>query len=256
MRAPLIAGNWKMHGDSAFVAEYGTRLAAAGIPPAVEVLVFPPIPYLRPLANALGGGAVGLGVQNVHAEAEGAFTGEVAAEMARDLGAAWALVGHSERRTLFGETDEAVALKVQACLRAGLTPVLCVGETLAERDAGSAEAVVARQIQAVAQAVGPDGLAAAVVAYEPVWAIGTGRTATPEQAQDMHRVIRERFAAACGDDAAAGARILYGGSVKADNAAALLAQPDIDGALVGGASLQAAEFARIAGAAATSGDEW
>jgi triosephosphate isomerase len=169
--------------------------------------------------------------------------------MARDLGARWALVGHSERRALFGETDEIVAHKVTAALRAGLKPLLCVGETLAERDAGSAHAVVSRQIHAVADIAGVAVLQAVALAYEPVWAIGTGRTATPEQAQDMHYAVRAQMAALCGDPVAARSRILYGGSVKPDNADALLGQADIDGALVGGASLMARDFLRIANSA-------
>ncbi len=245
MREPLIAGNWKMHGDSAFVAAYAAALAASTWPPGVSLLVLPPAPYVPALVRGLGRAAVEVGVQNVHAEPSGAFTGELAAEMARDLGARWALVGHSERRTLFGESDEVVACKVQAALRAGLRPLLCVGETLAEREAGSAEAVVARQIAAVAEGAGAPALAQTTLAYEPVWAIGTGRTATPEQAQHMHRTVRERLAALCGGETAAEARILYGGSVKPDNAAELLSQPDIDGALVGGASLSAEDFLRI-----------
>jgi triosephosphate isomerase len=250
MRRPLIAGNWKMHGDSAFVAQYAAEISAVSLPPGVELLLLPPAPYLRNLTEALRGAAVQVGVQNVHAEPSGAFTGELSAEMARDLGARWTLVGHSERRALCGETDEIVAHKVRAAQRAGLTPMLCVGETLAERDAGSAEAVVARQVRAVAEIAGVDALAAATLAYEPVWAIGTGRTATPEQAQDMHRVVRNEIAARCGREAADRMRILYGGSVKPDNAAALLARTDIDGALVGGASLIAADLLRIAAAAA------
>ena len=191
-----------MHGDSAFVARYGATLGGADLPDRVEVLLLPPAPYLAPLARVLeGGGAggrVGLGVQNVHGEVSGAFTGEISAEMARDLGAGWALVGHSERRALFGETDGIVAGKLAAALRAGLVPVLCVGETLAEREAGSAEAVVRRQVRVVAEQAGAAALAAATVAYEPVWAIGTGRTATPEQAQAMHEVVRSEIEALCG----------------------------------------------------------
>jgi len=253
MRIPLIAGNWKMHGDSAFVAEYAAALAGAPLPAGVELLLLPPAPYLPLLAQALARqlpeAAIGLGVQNVHAEAKGAFTGELAAEMAADLGARWTLVGHSERRSLCGETDDVVAAKMLAAERAGLAPILCVGETLAERDAGSAEAVVARQIERVAAVAGTGVLGRAVVAYEPVWAIGTGRTATPEQAQDMHAAVRRQLETLCGG-AAAQMRILYGGSVKPDNAAALLAQNDIDGALVGGASLNAGDFVAIAGNAA------
>jgi triosephosphate isomerase len=250
MRKPLIAGNWKMHGSSEFVVEFATGLLAAPWPEGIDVLLLPPAPYLRELAAALSPRPVELGVQNVHSEPSGAFTGELAAEMARDLGAGWALAGHSERRTLFGETDQQVANKVAAALRAGLTPMLCVGETLEERDAGSATAVVRRQIGAVADEIGAEALARAALAYEPVWAIGTGRTATPEQAQEMHAVIRQRLGELCGREAAESARVLYGGSVKPDNAAALLAQPDIDGALVGGASLDAEGFARIMAAGA------
>jgi len=253
MRTPLIAGNWKMHGDSAFVAEYVAALAGQALPAGVDLLLLPPAPYLPLLAQALArqlpDAAVALGVQNVHAEARGAFTGELAAEMAADLGARWTLVGHSERRAQCGETDDVVAAKMRAAVRAGLAPVLCVGETLAERDAGSAEAVVARQIARVAELAGSEALSGAVLAYEPVWAIGTGHTATPEQAQEMHAAVRRQLEALCGAAPAAGMRIVYGGSVKPDNAAALLAQPDIDGALVGGASLDAGDFAAIAGAA-------
>ena len=253
MRKPLIAANWKMHGDSAFVAEYAAALGDASLPAGADLLVLPPAPYVRELIGALGSAAVQVGVQNVHTEPSGAFTGELAAEMARDLGARCTLVGHSERRALFGETDEVVAHKVRAALRAGLTPVLCIGETLAERESGSAQAVVARQITAVAQTAGADALGDCVLAYEPVWAIGTGRTATPEQAQDMHTTVRACVADLCGEGRAAGCRILYGGSVKPDNAAALLSQRDIDGALVGGASLVAADFLRIAASAPSGG---
>lgn len=253
MRTPLIAGNWKMHGDSAFVADYADTLASASLPSAVELLLLPPAPYVPALAGALGGVAVQVGVQNVHSEPSGAFTGELAAEMACDLGATWTLVGHSERRMLFGETDEIVAHKVQAALRAGLAPMLCIGETLAEREAGSAEVVVARQVTAVAEIAGVQALTAATLAYEPIWAIGTGRTATPEQAQHMHRCVRDRVEALCGEEIARRVRILYGGSVKPDNAAALLSQQDIDGALVGGASLVPADFLDIAKAAPVDG---
>lgn len=253
MRKPLIAGNWKMHGSSAFVAEYAAALTAPGAD--IEVVLLPPAPYLRELKSALHGTAVEFGVQNVHDQPEGAFTGELSAEMARDLGAAWALVGHSERRTLCGETDAVVAAKLVAARRAGLAVLLCVGETLAEREAGSAEAVVQRQISTLADHAGVAALSGLTIAYEPVWAIGTGRTATPEQAQEMHALVRQCLGALCGSAVAAELRVLYGGSVKPDNAAALLGQSDIDGALVGGASLQPADFAAIAAAAgATTGD--
>jgi triosephosphate isomerase (TIM) len=250
MRRPLIAGNWKMHGSSAFVAEFAGKLREAGRIDGIQMLLFPPAPYLRALAEALSGHGVEFGVQNVHDEASGAFTGELSAEMARDLGATWCLAGHSERRSLFGETDAVAGRKIDAARRAGLAPLLCVGESLDEREAGSAEAVVRRQIRAVADVTGTDALAETTLAYEPVWAIGTGRTATPEQAQEMHALIRRQVAELCGDDVARHARILYGGSVKPDNAAALLGQADIDGVLVGGASLDATNFARIARAGA------
>ncbi|MEQ8484804.1 MAG: triose-phosphate isomerase [Pseudomonadales bacterium] len=248
MRQTLIAGNWKMHGSRHFVADYAARLGAERLPQGVALLLLPPAPYLAALARALAPLAVALGVQNVHAEPEGAFTGELAAEMAADIGATWALAGHSERRAQCGETDALVAAKVAAARRAGLMPILCVGETLAERDAGSAEAVVSRQLEAVVRALGADVLAGLVIAYEPVWAIGTGRTATPAQAGDMHGHIRDRVGALAGRPVANAVQILYGGSVKPDNAAALLAHPDIDGALVGGASLDPGAFARIAAA--------
>jgi triosephosphate isomerase (TIM) len=250
MRRPLIAGNWKMHGSRAFAAEFAGKLRQAGSMGDLDVLLFPPAPYVRDLAEALQGSGVEIGAQNVHSEQSGAYTGELSAEMARDLGATWSLVGHSERRTLFAETDEMTGRKVAAALRAGLAPLLCVGESLDEREAGSAEAVVRRQIRAVAEVAGVPALAAATLAYEPVWAIGTGRTATPEQAGEMHALIRRQIAELCGDEAGDQVRILYGGSVKPDNAAALLAQADIDGVLVGGASLEAATFVRIARAGA------
>jgi triosephosphate isomerase (TIM) len=250
MRRPLIAGNWKMHGSIAFVVEFADQLRRAGVVAGVDLLLLPPAPFLKELAAALDGASVELGVQNVHAEREGAFTGEISAEMARDIGAAWCLAGHSERRTLFGETDAIAGAKVVAALRAGLQPLLCVGESLDEREAGSAEAVVRRQIRDAAAVTGGAALAGVTLAYEPVWAIGTGRTATPAQAQEMHAIIRRQVAELCGAAAANRVRILYGGSVKPDNAAALLREADIDGALVGGASLDAENFARIASAAA------
>lgn len=246
MRRPLIAGNWKMHGSTAFVAEFARELVAAGQVPEVQMVLLPPAPFIRDLAQALAGYPVELGVQNVHDEPSGAYTGELSAEMARDLGALWCLAGHSERRSLFGESDELAGRKVNAARRAGLAPLLCVGESLEEREAGSAEAVVRRQTRAAARVTGTAVLAETTLAYEPVWAIGTGRTATPAQAQEMHALIRRQLAELCGEDAAKHARILYGGSVKPDNAAALLGQPDIDGVLVGGASLDAAGFVRIA----------
>lgn len=237
-----------MHGDAAFVAAFAMALRKARLAHDVEVLLFPPAPYLHLLREALADAAVGVGAQNLHTEREGAFTGEVAAEMVRDLGCRWTLVGHSERRQLFGESDTLVARKFAAALRAGLRPVLCVGETLEQRSAGQAESVVGGQLEAVIETVGADGLAGGVIAYEPVWAIGTGETASPQQAQEMHRSIRERLAA-LSPELAAQVRILYGGSIKPDNAAALFGEADIDGGLVGGASLEVEDFLAIIAAA-------
>lgn len=247
MTRTIAAGNWKMHGSRRFVAEYVESLAQNldGYEPVGGVLLFPPAGHLTVLADALAasglGAAVRIGAQTLHAEAEGAFTGELAGEMLADLGAEWVLVGHSERRQYAAETDEQIAAKVAGAIRAGLKPMLCVGETEAEREAGEARAVVIRQLEAVL-AEHADGLAA--VAYEPVWAIGTGRTATPELAQEMHGVIRavlsERSAALAEE-----LPLLYGGSVKGGNARTLFAEQDIDGGLVGGASLKADEFAEI-----------
>ncbi|AJE19775.1 triose-phosphate isomerase [Azotobacter chroococcum] len=249
MRGKLVIGNWKMNGS----LEANRCLLQELLPPlaalkGVGVAVCPPFPYLAQVAGLLEGSGVALGAQNLNAAEKGAFTGEVAGGMLGELGCRYVLVGHSERRSLYGESDELVAEKFEAALAAGLVPVLCVGETLAQRRDGSTEAVIAAQVRAVLQRVGSAGIAAAVVAYEPVWAIGTGETATPEQAQAVHRHIRALLGEADGALAAA-TPILYGGSVKADNAAALFAQPDIDGGLIGGASLEAASFLAICQAA-------
>ena len=242
----LVVANWKMHGSVAFVDDYAAGWQAP--PPQVDAVLCPPFAYLPRLAAALAGRRARFGVQNVAVQPAGAFTGEHAAPMARDLGAEFAIVGHSERRALFAETDAVVAAKFAAARDAELVPILCVGETLAERRAGRARDVVLRQFDAVVDHCGASALADAVLAYEPVWAIGSGETASPAQAQEMHAVLRQRVADVLGD--AAGVRILYGGSVNAANAGALLAAPDVDGALVGGASLDAAEFAAICCAAA------
>lgn len=233
-----------MNGSSAFAKELLTALVDALSPNGPAVAVFPPTLYLRDVRDAIGGADIAVGVQNVHTETSGAFTGEVAAEMAADSGATVALVGHSERRELFGETDADVAAKFAAVLRAGMIPVLCIGERLEQREAGQAEATVLAQLTAVLDAAGADAFSDAVVAYEPVWAIGTGRTATPEDAQTMHAAIR-RHVAAADAGVAQRLRILYGGSVNAGNAATLFAQPDVDGGLVGGASLDAEQFIKI-----------
>ncbi len=249
-RRPVVAGNWKMHGSRAENQALIDALLAAGtIDETVTCLVFPPSVYLGEIARKLSGTPIGLGAQNVSAEAQGAFTGEVSAAMLVDVGCRYTLVGHSERRALYGEDDAMVARKFAAALARGLTPVLCVGEQLADRDAGRTHEVVARQLDAVLAVSGVAGLARSIVAYEPVWAIGTGRNATPGQAQDVHAFIRGRVAAHDASIAAA-LRILYGGSVKAANAAELFGMPDVDGGLIGGASLKAEEFLAIWSSAA------
>jgi triosephosphate isomerase len=251
MRKPLIAGNWKMHGS---LAESERLVAAlrAGVSKTAPatMLLCPPYVYLPAVRQWLEGSPIALGAQDVASQVgTGAYTGEVSGQMLTDVGCSHVIVGHSERRTLFGETDEVVAAKFKAAQAAGLVPILCVGETLEQREAGATRAVVERQVTAVLDAAGVRAFAKAVAAYEPVWAIGTGRNATPEQAQEVHAFIRGMIASR---DAtiAAGLNILYGGSVKANNARSLLAQVDIDGGLVGGASLAAAEFLEIFRAAA------
>jgi triosephosphate isomerase (TIM) len=232
MRARLVAGNWKMHGTRA--ANQALLDAIVAGVKGVECAVCVPFPYLAQAAERLRGTQIAWGAQNLSAHASGAHTGEVSAAMLADFGCRYVLVGHSERRQLYGETDAQAAAKFAAAQAAGLRPIFCVGESLEERDAGRTEAVVARQLDAV---LGKGGFGDAVLAYEPVWAIGTGRTATPEQAQAVHAFLRPRVGAA--------ARILYGGSVKPDNAAAIFAQPDVDGGLIGGASLVAKDFLAI-----------
>jgi len=249
MRNFLVAGNWKMHGDEAANRELVAGiLEGAPASDRVSLLVCPPYPYLGSVASQLRGSSVALGAQNVSEHEAGAYTGEVAPRMLTDVGCRYAIVGHSERRTLYGESSVQVAAKMAAALGAGLVPILCVGETLEEREAGRTEQVVAAQLGAALDRNGIAAFAAAVIAYEPVWAIGTGMTATPEQAQDVHRYIRSVLAE---KDAAVAenVQILYGGSVKGDNAAGLFGMPDIDGGLIGGASLKAADFLAIARAA-------
>lgn len=245
-RTPLIAGNWKMHGSLAQSRALVSSLAA-GVADRehATMLLCPPAPYLAAVGAWIGGSPLRLGGQNLSEHIGfGAFTGEIAGTMLADLGCRYCIVGHSERRALYGETDDLVAAKFVAAQAAGLVPILCVGETLAEREAGTTMAVVERQVTAVVERAGTDAFAAAVVAYEPVWAIGTGRTATPEQAQEVHAAIRAMIRAR---DAtiAADLLVLYGGSVKGSNAGQLLAMDDIDGGLVGGASLDAAQFLEI-----------
>ncbi len=250
MREFLIAGNWKMNGSNAVNQELVSGIAA-GVPSGsgFSLLVCPPYPYLAGVGSAIEGTAVKLGAQNVSEHESGAYTGEVAPAMLKDLGCEYVIVGHSERRAMYGESSFQVAAKFQAAQAAGLTPILCVGETLEEREDGSTESVVDFQLNAVFDAAGIGAFESAVIAYEPVWAIGTGKVATPEQAQDVHRHIRGRLAAL---DAgiAEKVQILYGGSMKGENAAGLLAMPDIDGGLIGGASLKSSDFLAIAAAAA------
>ncbi len=250
MRDFLVAGNWKMNGSTASSKELVAGIVA-GAPQSdsAKVLICPPFPYLAAVARQISGSRVLLGAQNVSEHESGAFTGEVAPAMLQDIGCEYVIVGHSERRALYGETSFAVAAKFKAALDAGLKPILCVGETLEQRESGGTESVVEVQLGAVIDKVGIAGFKSAVVAYEPVWAIGTGVTASPEQAQDVHRHIRGVMA---GHDAevAESTQILYGGSMKGENAPGLLAMPDIDGGLIGGASLKAGDFLAIAEAAA------
>ena len=250
MRDFLVAGNWKMNGSSAANAELVAGIVA-GVPDGggFSLLVCPPFPYLASIAAQAEGSAVKVGAQNVSEHEKGAFTGEVASGMLSDLGCDYVIVGHSERRSLYGETSAQVAAKFQEAQAGGVTPILCVGETLAEREAGTTEAVIDEQLDAVLSTAGVNAFADAVIAYEPVWAIGTGMTATPEQAQEVHAHIRGRLAEQSAE-IAAGVQILYGGSMKGENAAGLLTQPDIDGGLIGGASLKAEDFLAIAKAAA------
>lgn len=249
MRHPIVIGNWKMHGSRA-VNESLIEEITAPLPaePAAACVVCPPFVYLQEVGRALRDSAVELGAQDVCAEAPGAYTGEVAAVMLRDVGCSYVIVGHSERRTHYGEDDTLVARKFAAAQARGLVPILCVGEQLVERESGQTEQVIARQLDAVLQLCGAESFHRAIVAYEPCWAIGTGRNATPEQAQDVHAFIRARIGAL---DAkiAAGARVVYGGSLKAGNAEELFSMPDVDGGLIGGASLKAEEFLTILAAA-------
>jgi triosephosphate isomerase len=244
MRKPLIAGNWKMYKTSGPARDLA-RAVREGATGDVEVVVAPPFTALAAVAEVLRGGTVGLSGQNMHPETEGAFTGEVSPVMLRDIGCTHVILGHSERRQLFGETDEGVARKGKAAFVHGLTPILCVGETLVEREANRTNEVVERQLERALRELTADQVAAGVVAYEPVWAIGTGRTATPAQAQEAHAFIRGLVSRSHGPAASAALRILYGGSVKPDNIGALMAEADVDGALVGGASLDAGSFLKI-----------
>ena len=247
MRLPLVAGNWKMNGSSNSIRELLDGLVSA-LNTKAEVLVCPPAIYVQQVREALSGTPIKWGVQNVSDKDAGAFTGETSPLMAKDLGCEYAIIGHSERRSLFGETDLDVAAKFCALVDRNVTPILCVGETLEEREAGATMDVVTRQIEAVLEKAGSKRLDNFVIAYEPVWAIGTGLTATPEQAQEVHADIR-KLLSRIGESVAEKTRILYGGSMKAANAAELMAQSDVDGGLIGGASLVAEDFKAICHAA-------
>ncbi len=250
MRSKLVAGNWKMHGDRAAISNLLAALKAE-LPsePRIDIAVFPSAVYLADAASQLNGSPVAVGAQNVcDKPGEGAYTGEVSVQMLADVGCRYVIVGHSERRAIYGESSALVASKVKCVLDAGLLPILCVGESEAEREAGRTLEVVAEQVRAVFDLLPVAELASLIVAYEPVWAIGTGKTATSDQAQEVHAFIRGLLAERS-TELAAGVRILYGGSVKAANAAELFSQADIDGGLVGGASLNAQEFSAICRAA-------
>jgi triosephosphate isomerase len=253
MRRPIVAGNWKMHGSRAEVARLIEELLArAPAEPAAECVICPPFVYLQEAGRLLRGSAFSLGGQDVCADNQGAFTGEIAAAMLKDVGCEYVIVGHSERRLLYREGDQLVARKFGAAHARQLIPILCLGEQLADREAGRMREVIGRQLDAVLELCGAGSLEQGVIAYEPVWAIGTGRTATPDQAQEVHAFIRARIGTRDASIAAA-TRILYGGSVKAGNAAELFAMPDVDGGLIGGASLKADEFLTILSAARTKG---
>ena len=250
MRKPLVAGNWKMHGDMSSTTKLLDGILS-GLPTSnsIDIAVFPPFPYLAKAVEILGDSPVQCGAQNMSDSDEGAFTGEVSASMLKDVGCHYVLVGHSERRTLYNEDSATVAQKFCKAQAHGLVPILCVGETLAERDANQTLAVIKAQLDAVlTQPRGIQGLSQAVVAYEPVWAIGTGKTATPEQAQEIHHSIRQ-YLAEQDEQIANSIQILYGGSVKPANAAGLFAMADIDGGLIGGAALKADDFLALCAAA-------
>jgi triosephosphate isomerase len=246
MRRPFIAGNWKMNTNRASAVALAEAVAkAAASVDGADMAVCPPSCYLDAVGKALAGSKVLLGAQNMYHEKDGAFTGELSAAMLRDLGCTYVILGHSERRHILGETDEAINKKVHAALAAGLIPIVCVGELLSEREAGQTMAVIQRQFDGSLAGVSPDDMKKIVIAYEPVWAIGTGKVATPQQAEEVHLALRKIIAERYNGSIADVVRMQYGGSVKPDNAAELLGQADIDGALVGGASLKVDQFLGI-----------
>jgi triosephosphate isomerase len=244
-RTPLIAGNWKLNKTTDEAVELATAIKNGADVPGVDVLVSPVFTVLAAVAKALEGSKVFLAGQNMHSELGGAYTGEISPTMLTDVGCSHVILGHSERRQYFGETDEGVAKKTRMALDNGLLPISCVGETLEEREGGKTMDVVGRQVDAILNAVSADEAAKVVIAYEPVWAIGTGKVATPEQAQEVHAFIRKRVDKIHGPAVADAVRILYGGSVKPDNVKGLMGLPDVDGALVGGASLKADSFLKL-----------
>ena len=246
MRTPVIAGNWKMHKTTGEARSLARAIKeGAGQVTHCQVVVAPPFTSLAAVAEELRGSRVILAAQNVHWEPKGAFTGEISVPMLQDIGCTMAIVGHSERRQYFGETDKTVNRRAKALLQSGLQPILCIGETLAERESGKYHQVVAQQLTGGLDGLTAQSLMRIILAYEPVWAIGTGRTASPEQAQEVHAAIRNWLVQKFGDATGQGVRVLYGGSVKPDNIADLMRQPDIDGALVGGACLEADSFMRL-----------
>lgn len=251
-RTPFVGGNWKMNTDAASAVALAKALAAdlGDLPPA-QIAVYPPFVYLREIRSALGDTPIALGAQDAYFEPDGAFTGEISLAMLKDCGVSSVLTGHSERRHVIGENDTIVNKKTRGVLGAGLQAVLCIGETLDQRESGKTDAINEHQTRAGLEGVSKDMLASVVIAYEPVWAIGTGKTATPEDAQDAHANIRELIANMYDQQAADGIRIIYGGSMKPANAAELMAMPDVDGGLIGGASLSPDDFLSIIRASAT-----
>jgi triosephosphate isomerase len=248
MRKPFAAGNWKMNTNSRTGVELAKRLAEGASDSAghdVTVAICPPFVYLQAVAKALNGSNIALGAQDVYFEPDGAFTGEISVSMLKDIGCTYSICGHSERRHVIGETDELINKKVKAAINGGLLPILCVGELIEERQAGQTNDVVIRHVEKGLAGLGEEKIKAVTIAYEPVWAIGTGLTATPDQAQEVHEFIRELLGKMYNEEIADEIRILYGGSVKPSNAADLMRQPDVDGTLVGGASLKADDFLAI-----------